>query len=122
MNDRQYVHYGKSKKPKKIITVLCVIAAAVIALFGAIGIIAGSGGEERQAVSDAISENIELKQKLSDMQETVDGLNQKIEDLETELRQRPTFTPKPSAPIMQNSPSPSPSPSEQTAPRERIRD
>lgn len=119
MNNKQYVNYGRKRKYKKLLIIICCCAAVFLIAVGTVGIIAGSGSEERQAVSAAVSENIELKQQMSGMQETIDSLNQRIEDLETELEQRPTVSPTPYA--VQGKPSPSPSPSEQTVPRERVR-
>lgn len=119
MNNKQYVNYGRKRKSKKLLIIICCCAAVFLIAVGVVGIIAGSSGEERQEVSAAVSENIELKQQMSGMQEKIDGLNQRIAELENELEQRPTISPTPYA--VPGQPSMSPVPSEQTVPRERIR-
>lgn len=117
MND--YINYGKKRKFKKpIIILLCVVAVFIIVI-GFIGITKGSNSEERKAVSSAVTENIELKQQMSEMQGTIDGLNQTIDELEKELESRPTISPTPYAGLSNSSPSPTPS--VQSVPRERIK-
>ena len=118
MKSREYVGgNGTRRKYKKLIMTLCIIAAVFLAAVGIIGIIAGSGGAERERISAAVSENTELKQQISDLQNKVDELNSEVERLNEELEKRPTPTPVPTLPGR----SPSPSPEAKTVPRANVR-
>ncbi len=91
----------KKKGSKVIIAVLCVAAAILIAL-GTVGIIVGSQSDTRAQVSEAVAENVQLKQQIDFLNSEVERLNAEVESLNGELAARPaapapTETPAPAA-------------------------
>ena len=58
-----YKEVKKKSKKRIIIAVICVAAAVFLALM-VVGIIAGSMSGERETISNAVSENVQLKQQI----------------------------------------------------------
>lgn len=91
----------KRKGGKLIIAILCVAAAILIGL-GTVGIIVGSQSDGRTQVSEAVAENVQLKQQIDFLNGEVERLNAEVERLGGELALRPeapapTVTPAPAA-------------------------
>ena len=92
-----YVSFNtvKSKKSKKyIIATVCVLAALLVCVY-IIGIIAIMNGDRGQEVSSAVSENVRLKQEMSERDAEIERLNTELASLRGELDTRPTPNPDP---------------------------
>ena len=86
-----YVSFNsvKPKKSKKyIVAVVCAIAALLVCVY-IIGIIAIMNGDGGQEVSAAVSENVQLKQALSEKDTEIERLKGEIASLRGELDARP---------------------------------
>lgn len=90
-----YTSKPKKRKCKKVLTVLVFIVVLVFAAVSAVGIIASSDSEKRQAVSGAIEENAQLKFELEQQNNEIAELRKKTEALEEELKSRPSPSPTP---------------------------
>jgi len=75
-----YIGYGSRKKKRK--KILIVVAIVIFALIYAVGMTLGSESESRVAISEAIEENVRLKQELADKDEIINELNERIKELE----------------------------------------
>ena len=75
-----YIGYGSKKKKRK--RILIVLAVVILALIYAVGLTLGSDSDSRVAISEAIEENVRLKQELADKDEIINGLNERIKELE----------------------------------------
>lgn len=88
---------GRKKGAGKKILIICICVFAVVFLsISAVGLIAGYDGEKRQEISDAISENEQLKQEVSEQKVEIEKLKKENEELEDELKTRPSASPTPS--------------------------
>ncbi len=101
----------KSKGSKIIIAILCVAAAILIGL-GTVGIIVGSQSDERAQVSEAVAENVQLKQQIDYLNSEVERLNSVVERLGGELASRPE------APVQTATPTPATNRPQGVSPRE----
>ena len=103
---------GRQKnKRKRLFIILVCIAAAIVLGLAAVGFIVGSDGEAHLGVSQAIAENVQLKQQIDTLNSEIERLNAEVERLGGELAARPTSAPETTA-----SPLPSASP-EAVSPR-----
>lgn len=97
---------GKQKnKGRRIAIIIICIVAAFFAAIGVIGLITDSQSSEHLAVSEAIAENVQLKQQVDYLNGEIERLNSEVERLGGELAARPTIAPEPSV-----SPEPTASP------------
>ena len=86
-----YVSFNtvKPRRSKKyIVAVVCTIAVLLVCVY-IIGIIALMNGERGQEVSSAVSENVRLKQEMSEKDAEIERLNNEIASLRGELDARP---------------------------------
>lgn len=87
---------GRKKGAGRKILIICICVFAVVFLsISAVGLIAGYDGEKRQGISDAISENEQLKQEVSKQKAEIEKLKEQNEELEDELENRPSASPTP---------------------------
>lgn len=86
----------KNKGRKLLIALLCA-AVAIVVFLGVVGIIVGSDGEEHLQVSEAIAENVQLKQQIDTLNAEIERLNAEVERLGGELASRPTASPEETA-------------------------
>lgn len=86
---------GKQHKKggKLLIILICIIALVIIAL-AVIGLTVGSNSAGHQQISEAISENTQLKMQIDELNEEIEKLNKEIERLGGELEARPTAAPE----------------------------
>ena len=101
-----YVNFNtaKPRKSKKyIIVILCVTAFLLLCVY-VIGIIANMNGKSGREAASAVSENVQLKQEISEKDAEIERLNGEIAALRGELDARPTPAPA------ESSPEPSPVP------------
>lgn len=68
----------KTKKYKKILIAILAVLAAILLFLGIIGILRGSDSMERQSISAAIEENMQLKQQIEDLQWQIEQLQEEI--------------------------------------------
>lgn len=99
MAQQIYVNLGGKKKSRgtKILIILACIAAAAVIALAAIGFIVGSDGDSHLEVSQAIAENVQLKQQIDALNAEIERLNGEIEHLGGELAERPTAAPETTA-------------------------
>lgn len=119
MAQQIYVNLGGKKKSRstKILIILGCVALAIIIALAAIGIIVNSDGDKHLEVSQAIAENVQLKQEIDALKGEVERLNGEVERLGGELAARPTPEPEATAsPMPGGAISPSASP-EAVSPR-----
>ncbi len=91
-----YKEVKKTGRKKILIVLICVAAAVLLALM-VIGIIAGNMSDEKTTISDAVSENVQLKQQIDDLNAQLDEKQAMIDELQAELDARPTQAPEPTA-------------------------
>ena len=98
-----YVNFNtaKPRKSRKYIIVILCVTAFLLACVYVIGIVAGMNGNRGQEAASAVSENVQLKQEISEKDAEIERLNGEIAALQGELDARPEPQP---------SPEPSPSP------------
>ena len=92
-----YVNFNtvKPRKSKKyIVAVVCALAALLVCIY-IVGIIVGVNDEQGQEVSSAVSENVQLKQQISEKDAEIERLNNEIAALRGELDARPVQEPTP---------------------------
>ena len=78
----------KPKRSKKyIVAVVCALVFLLVCVY-IIGIIALMNGEHGQEISAAVSENVQLKQALSEKDAEIERLNNEIASLRGELDSR----------------------------------
>ena len=108
MNQSVYKNYSNQKKNKlkRVLIAVAIIAAVLLIAIWVIGLIAGSGSENRQSVSSAISENVELKNQVNELTQQVQDLQAEVDSLQTELAAVPE-------PVM-----PTPAVTEEQSPRQ----
>lgn len=68
----------KTKKHKKILIAILAVLVVILLFLGIIGILRGSDGMERQSISVAIEENMQLKQQIEDLQWQIEQLQEEI--------------------------------------------
>lgn len=112
----QYVNFNSNKrnKRKRIITAGVVMAVVIVLAVYIIGIFTGNS-DERERVSSAVSENVRLKEQVSEMSERIAFLEQENEELHAQLALAPT--PAPTAEVPEASIQPTASPVQNTSPR-----
>ncbi len=96
MANTLYKEINKKGKKKALIVVLCIAAALIVAV-AVIGIIAGGMDGERETISAAVQENVQLKQLIDDLNVQLDEKQATIDALQAELAARPMITPEPAA-------------------------
>lgn len=102
----QYGNFnGNNRSKGKKITVVAIIAAAIIVVIYIIGIFAG--GERAERVSSAVAENVRLKEQISEMSERIAFLEQENEELNARIAFMPTPAPATEAPQETLQPTPS---------------
>lgn len=89
---------GKKKGPKKIFIILGIILAALILFISIVGVIADSQSAEKENISAAVEENVQLKQQIDELNATIADLRSQIDGLNSDLSARPTLEPTPYAP------------------------
>lgn len=105
----QYVNFNSNNKNKrkKIITAGVVTAVIIVAAVYIIGLFTG-GSEDRERVSSAVSENVRLKEQVSEMSERIAFLEQENEELHAQLALVPTPAPTVEAPLQSIEPTTTP--------------
>lgn len=88
---------NKKKKIKKTVIGIIIAAAVVLAGIYIIGIIARMNGSEGREISSAVSENVRLRQEISEKEDEIRRLEDEINTLKATLNERPVPTPEPSA-------------------------
>lgn len=108
MNQSVYKNYSNQKKNKlkRVLMAVAIIAAVLLIAIWVIGLIVGSGSEGRQAVSSAISENVELKNQVNELTQQVQDLQAEVDSLQTELAAIPTQEPVMPTPAVMEEQSP----------------
>ena len=99
MAQQIYVNLGGKKKSRgtKILIILGCIALAIIIALAVIGMIVNSDGDSHLEVSQAIAENVQLKQEIDTLKGEIERLNSEVERLGGELAARPTIAPEATA-------------------------
>lgn len=91
---------GKTVK-KLVIGIVCTVLIVLAAIY-IIGLIAGVNGERGREISAAVSENVALRQQVSEKDDEIERLNNEINSLRSQLENRqtpePSVSPEPSAP------------------------
>lgn len=83
----------KNKGRRIAVVIICVVAAFFVGI-GVIGLITDSQSSAHLEVSEAIAENVQLKQQIDYLNGEVERLNGEIERLGGELAARPTAAPE----------------------------
>ena len=92
------MEYGLKQRKKKKWWLIPVIAIAVVFVgISVVGIILGSGSDERLAISKAVSENAELHRQIDDLNAQIASLNEQLQGVQSELDARPTTAPEETA-------------------------
>lgn len=86
----------KNKGRRIAVVIICVVAAFFVGI-GIIGLITDSQSSAHLEVSEAIAENVQLKQQIDYLNGEVERLNAEVERLGGELAARPAAEPEPSA-------------------------
>ena len=73
---------GYSRKKNKTLKIIALIDALILIGIYALGLTLGSDSEGRVAISDAIEENVRLKQELVQKDNRINELSARIEELE----------------------------------------
>lgn len=110
---------NKKRKGRKIIIAVVCIAVILLAVVFYIGITAGSDGEGMQRISSVVSENTQLKEQVSELNDRIAKMQKEIEDLNAQLEARPTIEPTPYA--AQGTVMPTATPASTLSPRDGIR-
>lgn len=114
-------NFNKKRKGRKFIIAVVCIAAVLLAVIFYIGITAGSGRDEN--ISSAVAENTQLKLQIGELNDKIEKMQTKIDDLNAQLDARPTIAPTPYTPQggVAAEASPTPFPKETISPRGGIR-
>ena len=101
-----YVNFNtaKPRKSKKYIIAILCVTAFLLACVYVIGIIANMNGKSGQEAASAVSENVQLKQEISEKDAEIERLNGEIASLRGELDTRPTPAPAEASPAPTASP------------------
>ena len=96
-----YVNFNtaKPRKSKKYIIVILCVAAFLLACVYVIGIIVNMNGGHGREAAAAVSENVQLKQEISEKDAEIERLNGEIASLRGELDTRPTPAPAEPSPV-----------------------
>lgn len=92
------INYTSKPKNKRFKKAMIFFVCAIVFIFAAVsvvGIIASSDSEKRRAISGAIEENTRLKSETELRSNEIAELNKRIEELEAELKNRPSPSPTP---------------------------
>lgn len=92
------INYTSKPKNKRFKKAMIFFVCAIVFIFAAVsvvGIIASSDSEKRRAISGAIEENTRLKSETELRSNEIAELNKLIEELEAELKNRPSPSPTP---------------------------
>lgn len=82
----------KNKGRRIAVVIICAVAAFFVGI-GVIGLITDSQSSAHLEVSEAIAENVQLKQQIDYLNGEVERLNGEVERLGGELALRPTAAP-----------------------------
>lgn len=94
----QTYNLSSTRRHKKLIKIVIGIIITIIAAFCVLGIVVGSDNENRQSVSSAVRENVQLKMEINELNSKIEELEKQIQDLNDELSVRPTAVPTPYVP------------------------
>lgn len=83
----------KNKGRRLAVVIICVVAAFFVGI-GIIGLITDSQSSAHLEVSEAIAQNVQLKQQIDYLNGEVERLNSEVERLGGELAARPTIAPE----------------------------
>lgn len=100
------VYKDKGLRKRPILLTVILIIAVIFAAICIIGVTLGSDSEKRQSVSQAVKENVELKQQMSEKDERISELEKENEELRAQIDAMPTAAPTPQP--AEQSPTPAP--------------
>ena len=84
---------GKKRSTKKIVIVIVCIVVFLLAVLMFIGITAGGMRDEKEQISAAVQENVQLKQMIDNLNTQIEEQQAKIDELQLQLDSRPTEPP-----------------------------
>ncbi len=84
----------RMKKWKKTLIIVLIIVVLILIFLGTIGILRGSNSAERQNISAAVAENIQLKQQIEDLQGEINQLNEELSIARAAVQATPEPSPE----------------------------